>query len=110
MDFLSPWKARPHRWLTSIHFSRSTIPRATIHESGEIDWHAASLDIKTNATRSFRYGLTYASSLSSRQDHGLSEAQTAAEKAQFVSEQRLQEGVDSKLEVTKSQLITARSD
>ncbi len=38
----------------------------------------------------------------------LTEAQEAAEKGEFVSEQRLQQGVDSKLEVTKSQLTTAR--
>jgi len=38
----------------------------------------------------------------------LSEAQTDAEKAQFVSEQRMAQGVDSKLEVTKSQLTAAR--
>jgi len=38
----------------------------------------------------------------------LTEAQTAAEKGEFVSQQRLQEGVDSKLELTRSQLLTAR--
>jgi outer membrane protein TolC len=38
----------------------------------------------------------------------LREAQSAADKAQFVTEQRLQQGVDSKLDFTKSQLVAAR--
>jgi outer membrane protein TolC len=38
----------------------------------------------------------------------LTEAQSAAEKAESVTEQRLQQGVESKLEVTKSQLVAAR--
>lgn len=38
----------------------------------------------------------------------LGEAQKAAEKAEFVSQQRLQQGVDSQLEVTRSQLLVAR--
>ena len=38
----------------------------------------------------------------------LTEAQEAAKKAQTVSEQRWQEGVDSKLDVTKTQLVAAR--
>jgi outer membrane protein TolC len=38
----------------------------------------------------------------------LTDAQRAAEKAQSITEQRLTEGVDSKLELTKSQLAAAR--
>ena len=38
----------------------------------------------------------------------LQEAQKSAEKAQFVTEQRLNEGVDSKLDLTKAQLTAAR--
>jgi outer membrane protein TolC len=38
----------------------------------------------------------------------LEKARAAAEKAQFITEQRLQEGVDSRLELTRSQLVTAR--
>src|ERR1019366_1591185 len=38
----------------------------------------------------------------------LGEAQSAADNAQFVTQQRLQQGVDSKLDLTKSQLVAAR--
>ncbi len=44
----------------------------------------------------------------SKKIDALSEAQKAAEKAQFVSQQRLQQGVDSQLEVTRSKLVAAR--
>jgi len=44
----------------------------------------------------------------SRKIDTLGEAQKAAEKAQFVSEQRLQQGVDSQLHVTRSKLAAAR--
>ena len=57
-------------------------------KAAKIDWHAASLDIQD------------------KRDAVILD--TALTYAQLVSEQRLQEGVDSKLEVTKSQLITAR--
>ena len=45
--------------------------------------------------------------VSSRID-ALRKAQTAAEKAQYITGQRLQEGVDSQLELTKTQLVVAR--
>lgn len=38
----------------------------------------------------------------------LKKAQGAAEKAQFITEQRLKEGIDSHLELTRSQLVAAR--
>jgi outer membrane protein TolC len=79
-------------------------------KAAKIDWHATSLDIQDKRDAVILdTALTYAqlSQLSSK-IKTLGEAQTAAEKAQFVSEQRLQEGVDSKLEVTRSQLVAAR--
>ena len=79
-------------------------------KAAKIDWKATSLDVrdKRNAVI-LDTALTYAqlSQLTGKVE-ALTEAQTAAEKAQFVSEQRLQEGVDSKLDVTKSQLVAAR--
>ena len=76
----------------------------------KIDWGASSQDVqdKRNAVI-LDTALTYAQleQLSSK-TKALTEAQEAAGKAQFVSEQRLQQGVDSKLEVTKSQLTAAR--
>jgi outer membrane protein TolC len=78
--------------------------------AAKIDWGANSQDVedKRNAVI-LDTALTYAQleQLSSK-TRALTEAQEAAEKAQFVSEQRLQQGVDSKLEVTKSQLTAAR--
>jgi outer membrane protein TolC len=78
--------------------------------AAKIDWGAASQDVqdKRNAVI-LDTALTYAQleQLSSK-IKALTEAQEAAQKAQFVSEQRLQQGVDSKLEVTKSQLTAAR--
>ena len=38
----------------------------------------------------------------------MDQAQAAADKAESISQQRLQQGVDSKLEVTRSQLVAAR--
>jgi outer membrane protein TolC len=78
--------------------------------AAKIDWKATSQDVqdKRNAVI-LDTALTYA-----QLEHltgkikALTEAQAAAEKAQFVSEQRLQQGVDNKLEVTKSQLTAAR--
>src|SRR5271166_1622249 len=78
--------------------------------AAKIDWGASSQDVqdKRNAVI-LDTALTYAQleQLSSK-TKALTEAQEAAGKAQFVSEQRLQQGVDSKLEVTKSQLTAAR--
>jgi outer membrane protein TolC len=78
--------------------------------AAKIDWGAASQDVqdKRNAVI-LDTALTYAQlEQLSGKIKVLTEAQDAAEKAQFVSEQRLQQGVDSKLEVTKSQLTAAR--
>jgi outer membrane protein TolC len=86
------------------------IPLRKYLKAASIDWHATSLDVqdKRNAVI-LDAALTYTqlAQLSSKIET-LTEAQQAAEKAQFVSEQRLQQGVDSKLDVTKSELVTAR--
>ncbi len=78
--------------------------------AAKIDWNAGSQEVqdKRNAVI-LDTALTYAQlEQLSGKIQVLTEAQAAAEKAQFVSEQRLQQGVDSKLELTKSQLLTAR--
>ena len=79
-------------------------------KAAKIDWHATSLDVQDKRDAVILdTALTYAQLAQlTGKVQALREAQTAAEKAQFVSEQRLQEGVDSKLEVTRSQLVTAR--
>ena len=79
-------------------------------KAAKIDWHATSLDVQDKRDAVILdTALTYAQLAQlTGKIKALNEAQAAAEKAQFVSEQRLQEGVDSKLEVTKSQLVTAR--
>ena len=79
-------------------------------KAAKIEWHATSLDIQDKRDAVILdTALTYAQLAQlTGKIQALGEAQTAAEKAQFVSEQRLQEGVDSKLQVTKSQLVTAR--
>ena len=78
--------------------------------AAKIDWKATSQDVqdKRNAVI-LDTALTYAQlEQLTGKIKALTEAQAAAEKAQSVSEQRLQQGVDSKLEVTKSQLLAAR--
>jgi outer membrane protein TolC len=79
-------------------------------KAAKIQWKATSLDVQDK-----RDGVILDVALSYAQlDQltakvaALTEAQTAAEKGEFISQQRLQEGVDSKLELTKSQLLTAR--
>ena len=79
-------------------------------KAAKIDWKATSLDTQDRRDSVILdTALSYAQldQLTSKIE-ALTQAQQAAEKAQFVSEQRLQEGVDSKLELTKSQLVTAR--
>jgi len=79
-------------------------------KAAKIDWRATSLDVqdKRNAVL-FDAALTYTQlALLMKKIDVLGEAQKAAEKAQFVSEQRLKEGVDSKLDVTRSELVAAR--
>ncbi len=79
-------------------------------KAAKIDWKATSLDVQDKRDAVILdTALTYVQLVQlSAKIKTLGEAQTAAEKAQFVSEQRLQEGVDSKLSVTRSQLLTAR--
>jgi len=79
-------------------------------KAARIDWHATSLDVqdKRNAVI-LDAALSYAQLAQlSKKIETLNEAQKAAEKAQFVSQQRLQQGVDSKLDVTRSELVGAR--
>lgn len=78
--------------------------------AARIDWKATSQDVqdKRNAVI-LDTALTYAQlEQLTGKIKTLTEAQAAASKAQFISEQRLQQGVDTKLEVTKSQLMEAR--
>ena len=79
-------------------------------KAAKIDWKATSLDTQDKRDAVILdTALTYAQlDQLTAKTKALTEAQAAAEKAQFVSEQRFKEGVDSKLEVTKSQLLTAR--
>jgi len=79
-------------------------------KAAKIDWNATSLDVqdKRNAVI-LDTALTYAQlDQLTNKVAALTEAQTAADKAQFVTEQRLREGVDSKLDLTRSQLVAAR--
>jgi len=79
-------------------------------KAARIDWHATSLDVKDKrAAVILDTALSYAQlDALAAKIKALDDAQAAAEKARFVSEQRFKEGVDSKLEVTKSQLVSAR--
>ena len=79
-------------------------------KAAKIDWKATSFDVQDkreevilDAALSYAQLVNLTGKLAT-----LAEAQAAAEKAQFMTEQRLQEGVDSKLDVTKSQLAGAR--
>src|SRR5579863_8804672 len=86
------------------------LPLRQYLKAAKIDWHATSLDVqdKRNAVI-LDVALTYSqlAQLAKKIDV-LGQAQIAADKAQFVSQQRLQEGVDSKLDVTRSELVAAR--
>jgi outer membrane protein TolC len=79
-------------------------------KAAKIDWKATSFDVQDKrAEVILDAALSYAQLLNlTGKLATLREAQTAADKAEFVSEERLQEGVDSKLDVTKSQLAAAR--
>jgi outer membrane protein TolC len=79
-------------------------------KAAKIDWKATSFDVQDKRAEvildtalSYAQLVNVTSKLST-----LADAQTAAEKAQFITEQRLKEGVDSKLDLTKSQLVAAR--
>ena len=78
--------------------------------AAKIDWGAAGQDVQDKRDAVILdTALTYAQlEQLSGKIKALTEAQEAAGKAQFVSEQRVQQGVDSKLEFTKSQLTAAR--
>ena len=79
-------------------------------KAAKIDWKATSFDVQDkreevilDAALSYAQLVNLTGKLAT-----LAEAQAAAEKAQFMTEQRLKEGVDSKLDLTKSQLAEAR--
>ena len=79
-------------------------------KAAKIDWNATSLDVQDKRDAVILdTAITYAQldQLTGKLE-ALGEAQSAADKAQFVTEQRLQQGVDSKLDLTKSQLVAAR--
>lgn len=78
--------------------------------AAKINWKATSQDVQDERNAVILdTALTYAQlEQLSGKSKALTEAQAAATRAQFISEQRLQQGVDSKLEVTKSQLVEAR--
>jgi outer membrane protein TolC len=79
-------------------------------KAAKIEWKAQSFDVQDKRnTVILDAALSYEqlSSVASKIET-LRKAQTAAEKAQFITEQRLKEGVDSQLELTRSQLVTAR--
>lgn len=79
-------------------------------KAAKIDWNATSLDVQDKRDAVILdTALTYEQleQLTGKLK-ALSEAQSAADKAQFVTAQRVQQGVDSKLDLTKSQLVAAR--
>jgi outer membrane protein TolC len=79
-------------------------------KAAKIDWKASSFDVQDKrAEVILDTALSYAQLVNlSGKLTTLADAQAAAEKAQFITEQRLKEGVDSQLDVTKSQLGAAR--
>ena len=79
-------------------------------KAAKIDWKATSFDVQDKrAEVILDAALSYAQLVNlTGKLATLADAQAAAEKAQFMTEQRLHEGVDSKLDVTKSQLSAAR--
>jgi outer membrane protein TolC len=79
-------------------------------KAAKIDWKASALDVQDkraevilDASLSYAQLVNLVGKLNT-----LADAQKAADKAQFVTEQRVNEGVDSKLDLTKSQLAAAR--
>jgi len=79
-------------------------------KAARIDWKASSFDVQDKrAEVILDTALSYAQLVNLTEKlNTLADAQAAAEKAQVVTEQRLKEGVDSKLDLTKSQLAAAR--
>lgn len=93
--------------------SQSTIFNLSLRQflkAARIDWKASSFDVQDRrAEVILDAALSYAQLVNlTGKINTLSDAQRAAEKAQFVTEQRLNEGVDSKLDLTRSQLAAAR--
>ena len=86
------------------------VPLRQYVKAAKMDWHATSLDVqdKRNAVI-LDAALTYAQLAQlSRKIDTLTEAQKSAAQAQFVTQQRLEQGVDSKLDLTRSELVAAR--
>jgi outer membrane protein TolC len=79
-------------------------------KAAKIQWKATSLDVQDKRDAVILdVALSYAQlDQLTAKVAALTEAQKAAEKGEFISQQRLQEGVDSRLELTRSQLLTAR--
>ncbi len=79
-------------------------------KAAKIDWQAASFDVQDKrAEVILDTAVSYAQLVNlTGKLNTLFDAQRAADKAQSITEQRLTEGVDSKLDLTKSQLAAAR--
>ena len=79
-------------------------------KAAKIDWKATSFDVQDKrAEVILDTALSYAQLVNlTAKLTTLADAQISADKAQFITEQRLKEGVDSKLELTRSQLAAAR--
>jgi outer membrane protein TolC len=79
-------------------------------KAAKVDWQASSLDVQDKRDEVILdTSLSYAQLVNLLGKlNTLADAQIAANKAQFVTEQRVNEGVDSKLDLTKSQLAAAR--
>jgi outer membrane protein TolC len=79
-------------------------------KAAKVDWQASAFDVQDKrAEVILDTSLSYAQLVNlAGKLNTLADAQKAAEKAQFVTEQRVNEGVDSKLDLTKSQLAAAR--
>jgi len=86
------------------------LPLKQYLKAAKIQWQATSLDVQDKRDAVILdVALTYAQlDQLAAKIAALTAAQTAAEKGEFISRQRLQEGIDSKLDVTRSQLLTAR--
>jgi outer membrane protein TolC len=79
-------------------------------KAAKIDWQASSFEVQDKRSEVILdAALSYAQLVNvTGKLRTLYEAQAAADKAQSVTEQRMNEGVDSKLDLTKSQLAAAR--
>jgi len=79
-------------------------------KAAKIDWKAQSFDVedkKNGVILDVALSYEQLNNVTSR-IAALKRAQEAADKAEYISEQRLKEGVDSQLDLTKSQLVAAR--